>query len=313
MEKLSITSLEAIPSWARGCVLTVGNFDGVHLGHQRILLNCRTIANRSRCAVAAMTFDPLPEAILYPNQAVPPLIYPPAENARLLLEAGADLVVTVPTRMELLQMAARDFVDDLLIPSFGPSHMVEGANFFFGRGRGGNVVTLENMGVTRGFAVTVLESVVLNLQEGQRRVSSTLIREMIREGQMEDATFCLGREFTLFGRVVGGEQRGRELQFPTANLKPVDTVIPADGVYAARAVIEGQTYAAAVSIGNKPTFGRSFRTIEAFLLDASGDFYDKPMALTFVRRLRGQTKFPDAEALKAQIQKDVEDVRAIIG
>jgi riboflavin kinase/FMN adenylyltransferase len=312
MEKTCITGLDAIPQWARDCVLTLGNFDGMHLGHQRILLNCRTLADREKRKVVAITFDPLPEAVLYPNEAAPPLIYPIGHNCRLLLETGADLAVVIPTNRELLSLPPREFVDQIVMHHFAPRHIVEGANFFFGRGRTGSVVTLENLGVTRDFTVTVLDAVVLQLPEGQRRVSSTLIREMIQDGRVDDANFCLGREFSLWGKVVTGEGRGKELQFPTANLSVQGTIIPADGVYAGRASVDDLRFVAAISIGTKPTFGRAARTIEAHLLDVQGDFHDRSMSLTFVRRLRDQQKFPDSEALRAQMAKDVEDVRAIV-
>lgn len=309
--KQIIQGMEKIPPEARGGVLTIGNFDGVHIGHQRILLTCRSLAGPRKCPVVVITFDPLPEAILHP-QALPPLIYPVAQNAQLLLDAGADLVVVAPATRELLSLTPRQFVEEMVIQHVQPRQVVEGSNFFFGRGRAGDVATLQQLGARLGFDVTVVDPVVLNLPEGERRVSSTLIREMVAEGRIEDANFCLGREFELRGVIVAGEGRGRTLEFPTANLEAANQVVPADGVYAARAHIGDQSYLSALSIGNKPTFGSSPRTVEAFLIDAHADVYGREMTLSIVRRLRDQRKFDGADALRRQIAQDVEEVRKLL-
>lgn len=311
MESQSVSGLEEVPASVRSCVLTIGNFDGVHIGHQRILLACRSAADRARVPVVALTFNPMPKAVLYPMEAVPPQIYLPEENARLLGEAGADLVVTIRPTRELLGMSPRAFMEKFILARLAPVEMVEGANFFFGHARAGSVVTLENIGASCGFGVEVVDPVVIKLNEGPRRVSSTLIRELVAEGRVEDANFCLGRPFALTGEIVAGEARGRQLEFPTANLNSTGQVLPGDGVYAAKAAIGQSEFAAAVSVGVKPTFGGGPRVVEAFLLDARGDFYGQQMTLKFLKRLRGQTRFEDAEALRQQIARDVEEVRAI--
>ena len=307
-----VKGLDSIPPEARGGVLTIGNFDGVHMGHQRILLNCRALAGEGT-PVVVVTFDPLPEAVLLPPTDVPPLIYPVEQNAQLLLRHGADVVAVVRTTPELLSLTPREFVEQTIMRHLQPRHVVEGANFFFGRGRTGDVATLQQLGVEHGFDVTVVDAVVLNLPEGQRRVSSTLIRELILEGRIEDANYCLARDFTLCGQVVAGEGRGKLLDFPTANLEVSGQVTPADGVYAGRAEIDGATYIAAISIGHKPTFTLAPRTIEAFLVDAQGDFYGRSMTLTFKHRLREQRKFEKVEALRQQIGRDVEKIRELLG
>jgi len=306
-----IHGLDSVPAALRGCALTIGNFDGVHLGHQQILLMCRSLAHTDRRPVVAMTFDPLPEVLLRPREEAPPLILPPAKRYDVLLKSGADFVVTMPATAELLSLPARTFVDEIIMQHFAPLHVVEGADFFFGRSRGGNVVTLENMGIARAFSVSVVQSVVLMLSEGQRRVSSTLIRELVRDGRVEDAAACLGRPFALYGTVVPGQQKGRTLGFPTINLATSDQVVPSDGVYAGRATMGNASYLAAVSIGNKVTFGPVERTIEAYLLDASGDFYGLAVELSLLRRLRPQQKFDSPEALMAQIAQDVAAVREL--
>jgi len=301
-----------VPASIKSCVLTIGHFDGVHLGHQRILLSCRTLANRLRIPIVALTFDPMPEEVLHPEVKPPPMVYPHKENCRMLLDNGADMVITLPTTRELLKLSARDFVEQLVMSHLAPMHIVEGSNFFFGSGRSGDVNTLISIGSQRGFEIAVVDPVVIKLDQGQRRISSTLIRELIRDGQIEDANYCLGRRFTLFGDVISGKGRGRLLDFPTANLDIGKQVMPADGVYAAKARVDDKTHVSAVSIGVNPTFGPTPRTVEAFLLDASGDFYDKKVELTLIRRLRPQAKFPDAEALKQQIADDVREIRKIV-
>jgi riboflavin kinase/FMN adenylyltransferase len=307
-----VKGLDSIPPEARGGVLTIGNFDGVHMGHQRILLTCRTVAGGGT-PVVVVTFDPLPEAVLLPKENVPPLIYPVDQNAQWLLRHGADVVAVATTTRELLALTPRQFVEEIIVRRLKPRHVVEGANFFFGRGRTGDVDTLEQLGAEHGFDVTVVDPVVLNMPEGQRRVSSTMIRELILEGRIEDANYCLARDFTLRGQVVAGEGRGKILEFPTANLEVAGQVIPADGVYAGRAEIDGVNYIAAVSIGHKPTFTLAPRTVEAFLIDAQGDFYGHQMALTFKHRLREQQKFEKVEALRQQIARDVEKIRKLLG
>ena len=192
-----------------------------------------------------------------------------------------------------------------------PAQVVEGRNFFFGCRRRGDVELLRREGPRKGFALRVVEPVNVDLGGGARRVSSTLIRALLREGRVADANRCLGWEFTLHGRVVGGYRRGRLLSYPTANIEAGQQVTPADGIYAARAAVAGTTCPAAVSIGGNPTFGPGERAIEAHLLNTEGDFYDESMSLAFVSRLRAQERFPDAESLKAQIARDIERVRAV--
>jgi riboflavin kinase/FMN adenylyltransferase len=176
------------------------------------------------------------------------------------------------------------------------------------------VDTLRRAGLRAGYKLHVVEPVMQDLPEGPQRVSSTLIRRLVAAGLIEQANPCLGSEFTLYGRVQAGCGQGRVLEFPTANIELGEQICPADGVYAGRAVIAGQQAAAAISIGAKPTFGPSHeKAVEAFLLEAGGDYYDEYMALSFIQRLRDQRRFAGADELKAQIAKDVQRVREICG
>jgi len=346
-----IYDIHSTPAPLRGGVVTIGNFDGVHLGHQRILRACRAAADARRVSVVAVTFAPLPEAVLFPRQA-PPLILPPMERYRRLLAHGADAVVVLPVTPALMALSAQEFVDDLLVRHLAPTLVVEGANFFFGCRREGDIATLETMGRSRGFAVSVVDSVrdagvptasdVPLTPDGEGslssssvqangahsagetpapQISSTRIRELVRDGRVEDAAACLGGPFMLFGRVVPGRQRGRTMGFPTINLQPVmgevsmrpAQVLPGDGVYAGWAVIEGRRHLAAVSVGHNPTFTPAARTVEAFLLDTQGDFYGLEVALSFLHRLRDQQHFDSVEALTRQIERDVEAIRRLCG
>jgi riboflavin kinase/FMN adenylyltransferase len=297
-------------------VLTIGNFDGVHLGHRRIVELARTLAGErgGGRAVVAMTFEPPPDLVLRPENPTQRVV-PPAVKGRLLLEAGCDYVVTAKADRALLGLEPAEFIRQVIVGRFAPRHIVEGPNFFFGRRRAGDIETLRSAGAAAGFEVYVAEPVRLELGAalGHEVVSSTLIRRLVAAGRVQDAARCLGRAFALYGPVVAGAGVGRKLGFPTANIAAGEQVCPGDGVYAGWAEIEGRRYAAAVSVGTRPTFGEDVsRTIEAFLLDASGDLYDRDMVLGFVRRLRDQRRFDGPEALTAQMAKDVEEVRRIV-
>lgn len=314
-EDRCILGLDPLPDALRGGVLTIGNFDGVHLGHQRILRGARELAGEAGLPVVAMTFEPPPDLVLRPEDA-PQRLVPPEEKRRLLRAHGADWVVTVPAEPKLLAMEPAEFTEKVIARRLAPRHVVEGRSFFFGRGRSGTIETLREAGPGAGFQAHVAEPVTLALDGREQVVSSTLIRGLVAAGRVEDAGRCLGREFTLYGRVVPGRRVGRALEFPTANLSPGEQVRPGDGVYAGRAAIRGLSYAAAISVGTQPTLtggGDAHWAVEAFLLDAEGDFYDEAMALGFVRRLRDQRRFDGVEPLRAQMSEDVARVRQICG
>lgn len=313
-----INGLTDLPDGVRRCVLSIGNFDGVHVGHRTIIQRCREFATAAGSDIAAvpvvaLTFEPPPEFFFQPPQSHQ-RIDTWEVKGRLLLEAGVDFVVTARTDRNLLGQTAQDFIQNIIVAAFEPRHVVEGPDFRFGLARSGDTKMLANVGVEQGFAVHVVPPVSLGLRGRQQRISSTLIRQMVGQGDVEQAGRCLGRPFMLSNVVVAGEGIGRLLDFPTANIDCGEQVCPGDGVYAGHACLQGQRFPAAISVGNKPTFGPAAkRYIEAFLIDASGDFYGLPFELTFVRRLREQRKFDSPEALKVQIAKDVQSVREICG
>ena len=311
MNPRCITGLDNVPHDARGCVLTLGNFDGVHLGHQSILASSRALADAEGLPVAAMTFDPPPDLVLRPEDP-PRRITLPDRKAVLLCEYGADYAVTARADMAMLGLSPGDFIREIVVEHFAPKHIVEGNNFFYGRRRAGDVQTLRESGVECGFTVHLAESVVADFGDGPVLLSSTLIREMLLHGRVEQAARALGRRFEICGTVVQGMRRGREMNYPTANIDPGQQITPGDGVYAGSALVDGSEYLAAISIGDQPTFEGSGRTIEAFLLDVEGCFYGKVMTLGFTARLRDQIKFESAAALTEQMRKDVERVREIV-
>lgn len=311
MDDRCIQGLELLPAAVHGSVLTVGNFDGVHLGHQRILHTARGLADAHGVAVVAMTFEPPPDLVIRPTD-LPERISPHDQRCRLLRAAGADWVVTLKSEATLLRMEPDEFVNQIIVEKLSPLHMVEGEDFRFGLQRRGDARVLQQWGRRVGFGVHVVEAVTLDFPEGPCRISSSLIRKFVAAGRVGDAARCLGREFSLFGTVIPGQGQGRVLDFPTANINPTEQVIPADGIYAGRAVVGGQGSAAAISIGHKPTLGPvPGRVVEAFLLDMREDCYGREMTLSFVARLRDQQKFSTMRELQDQIAKDVEHVRQV--
>jgi riboflavin kinase/FMN adenylyltransferase len=306
-------NLDSLPGEARGGVLTIGNFDGVHLGHQRILMQCRMLARQERLPVSVLTFDPPPDFVLRPAEA-PPLLAPGLHNWSTLLRHGADHVVVIKPDQTFLDLPAKQFIEKVIVGRFAPRHVVEGQDFFFGRGRMGSISTLQAAQAASGFATHVVDSVTLMFRGGQRRVSSTLIRELVRDGDVEAAADCLGRKFELWGTVVAGEARGRLLGYPTINLEPQPQVQPGEGVYAGLARIGGDVFAAAISVGTNPTLHPDSRkrVVEAFLLDAEGDFYGKEVVIEFHRRLRDQQRFATERQLVEQIAGDVAVVREVL-
>jgi riboflavin kinase/FMN adenylyltransferase len=239
-----------------------------------------------------------------------------------LLGAGADVVVTAEATAEMLAMRARQFVEEIIVRRFGPLHVVEGRDFHFGAKRGGDVSLLNLMGCQYGFALHVVEAVMFDAPDGAVRITSTLIRKLVAAGDVDAAARCLGRPYAIYGTIIAGQGKGRLMDFPTANISAGEQVVPADGVYAGRAEIDGRQYPAAISVGHKPTLGpTSDLYIEAFLLGMNrgtgvppvrGDFYGRTMELSFLRRLRAQERFADADALRQQIAKDVAAVREIV-
>ncbi|MBN1554389.1 MAG: riboflavin biosynthesis protein RibF [Phycisphaerae bacterium] len=306
-----IVGLENVPESLHGCALTIGNFDGVHRGHRRIVSHARALADAEHQAVVAVTFDPPPDLVLRPGDE-PQRVGPHDETVENLLQAGCDAIVTVKTNLDLLHMSPQAFIDEVILKHFAPRHVVEGPNFFFGRGRAGTIATLQTAGPAGGFLVHVVDPVMVELDGEPTRVSSTLIRALIKVGRVDAAGDLLTRPFALTGTVVHGDHLGRTLRYPTANLERGEQIVPADGVYAGSAKLGETTYPAAISIGYKPTFADDKRTIEAHLVGAGGDFYGRRIRVAFLSRLRDQMRYNDTGSLVDQIARDVEQTKGIV-
>lgn len=287
-----------------GSVLSIGNFDGVHIGHQMILSVLSSHAARLSCPSVVMTFEPHPAALLKPERQ-PPRLTTPIRKAELIAESGVDFVLEYPTDWALLKLTPREFFDQLVVTGLQATGLVEGPNFFFGKDRSGDGTTLRQFCQETG---RFLEIVSPTLLDGQI-VSSSAIRRALQAADVTLAARMLGRNYSVHGTVVTGAQRGRTIGFPTANLGRVETLLPADGVYAARVHVRGQTFVAAVNIGPNPTFSEDERKVEAHLLDASVDLYGAEMQLEFVRHIRPARRFDSVEDLQAQIAKDVTVIR----
>ncbi|MEJ2648880.1 MAG: bifunctional riboflavin kinase/FAD synthetase [Sedimentisphaerales bacterium] len=307
----------------KGCVLTIGNFDGVHLGHQEILNYARKKAIQRAAELVAMTFEPHPVAILYPERA-PGVLTPLEFKKDLLTQQGVDCLVVLRDSTELLNLSPEDFVNDFLVENIEPSIVVEGDDFNFGASRAGNIETLEKLGIESGFKVRVVKAKTIKLSNGQIvRVSSTIVRYMLESGHIEDACAALGRPYRLAEQIIPGRGIGKKLGFPTLNMKVPRQVIPAEGVYAGFVCIGDTLHEilncraeipAAYSIGQARTYGDEFPLlVEAHLLrDDVPDVTGKYMAMDFVRHIRSQHKFKTPQELSVQIARDCEKAKQLL-
>jgi riboflavin kinase / FMN adenylyltransferase len=291
----------------RNGAVTIGNFDGVHRGHVRLIERLKALADEIDGPAVVFTFDPHPARLLHPEAAPLPLIWT-EHKAQILGKLAVDAVLVFPTSRSFLELTPRGFFDHVIRDTLGARAMVEGPNFFFGHNRSGNVETLREYCAAAAMRFEVVPPVEI---DGQI-VSSSRIRQMLLEGRVEEAAAMLGRPHRLRGTVVRGAGRGRQLGFPTANLGHCQTLAPAAGIYAGLTRIGTEAHPAAISVGGNPTFGENALKIEAFLLDFCGDLYDRPLEVDFLARLRAMRKFPSPEALIEQMGLDVEAVRRVV-
>jgi riboflavin kinase/FMN adenylyltransferase len=308
---------EVPPDFGR-TVVTIGNFDGVHRGHHAVLALVTERARALGLRSVAITFDPHPLAVLYPDRAPEPLTTT-RHKQELLGEAGIDAVLVMAFTQDLLRMSPREFVEVVIVDGLRAREVVVGGDTRFGYRNAGDVGTLRELGAEFGFEVRV----VPDLGDGEvRRWSSTHIRQLVAEGEVADAAELLGRPHRVTGEVVVGDRRGRELGYPTANLAP-DAVgaVPADGVYAGWLVTvpapgqdAAQRWPAAISIGTNPTFDGAERRVEAYVLDRTDlDLYGLTVAVEFVSRLRPTLRFDGIDPLIAQMAQDVARCREVLG
>ncbi len=307
---------ESRPASSDGCAVTIGVYDGVHLGHQAIIAATQDEARRRGIATAVVTFDRHPATILRPESA-PALLTTLDQKLELLELVGVDCVYVVHFDEARSKEAPEDFVNEVLVDCLGAKAIVVGEDFHFGHQRQGNVDLLRRMGAEHGFDVTGLSLLQRSEDDISEPVSSTAIRRVLAGGDVTAAAKMLGRLYELRGTVVQGDQRGRLLGFPTANI-PVSTTmaIPADAVYAGWYIRpDGARYPSAINLGRRPTFYEHADTsvLEAHLLDFDGDLYDEPARVEFVELLRSEMRFDGVEALIAQLKVDVANTRRILG
>ena len=292
----------------RGVVVALGNFDGVHLGHQEVLRRAVDEGLRREMVVVAATFQPHPRAVLGVGDP-PKLLTPLALRREALRRCGVDEVLEIPFDRELSRKSPEQFVRDVLVGEIGAGVVVVGENFRFGHRASGDVGDLHRIMRALGGEAVAVEVRAVGEDAG---ISSTRIRGLISEGRVEEAGGLLGRPYVLRGEVVVGDRRGRTIGFPTANVLPDgEAVVPAYGVYAGYVLVGDEKYAACTNVGVAPTFGRAESRVEAYLLDFDGNLYGDIVDVGFTRRIRGEKKFSGVEELKAQIQRDVETARSV--
>lgn len=298
---------EPLPDSCRHGALTIGNFDGVHLGHAALLAEARQQAQAVGGPAVALTFDPHPLRLLRPD-VFQPLLTTPADRAALLLRAGADHVVIQRTTPAFLQQRARDFFDGVVKTGFAARALVEGDNFGFGRHREGDVEMLRTLCREAGIPLSIVPPREVN----GRRVSSSRVRTALERGDVADAAALCGRPYRLSGTVGAGAQRGRTLGFPTANLEHIETLVPGDGVYAVRAWVAGRPWPGAANIGPNPTFAEQARKVEVHLIGFNGDLYGQALPVDFVARLRDTRPFAGVDELTKQLHLDVAAAQRLV-
>lgn len=314
-----IHGLGPCPTPLAGSVVTIGAYDGVHLGHQTVIGRVRDLAAELDLQTVVVTFDRHPATVVRPESA-PRLLCDLDQKLELLEATGVDVAYVIHFDEERAKEPAADFVDEVLVGCLNARIVVVGEDFHFGHRRGGNVALLRDMGVERNFTVQGLELVGTDgvPAENGLRVSSTAVRALLDQGDVAGAAAMLGRPHEVRGTVENGDKRGRELGFPTANLAiPAEIQLPADGIYAGWFERpDGTRHATAMSLGHRPTFYErptGAPLLECHLLDFAGDLYGESVRVRFVERLRGEVKFDSVDALVAQMQADCEQTRTLLG
>jgi len=297
----------------QGAVFALGNFDGVHRGHRAVIGEAARIADELGVPLGALVFEPHPRQFFFPDEPFFRLT-PFRAKAKLLEKIGVELLVALPFDETMSKMIAPDFVTNVLVNGLKASHVVAGYDFRFGRKRDGDAALLSYMGLMEGFGVSIVGEV--RNQAGDAPYSSTLIRDLLGKGDPQGAAKLLGHWWSVEGRVLQGDQRGRTIGFPTANLSLEEHVEPAFGVYAVRVDIEEGpmkgVYGGVANVGRRPTFDKQDVTLEAHIFDFAGDIYGQHAAVSFIDFLRPEQKFSGLAELKAQIEKDSAKARAVL-
>jgi riboflavin kinase/FMN adenylyltransferase len=303
-----IRGIENIPADLCCAVVTIGNFDGIHLGHQLILRRLVEEAHREKCPAVVISFEPHPKMVLHPERRPFYLISSLEEKIRLLAGLDIDTFILIPFSLEYARTTAEEFVRGVLAERLHIRKIIIGHDYTFGRGKEGNEAFLTDFGKRLGFEVEVMNAIRI----GETTVSSTRIREALLAGEVRLAASLLGRPYTLGGRVVSGHRRGIRLGCPTANISPGKELVPARGVYAVHVLLAGIRRRGALSIGLNPTFTDGKRSIEVHILDFNENIYDKTLDMLFIERIRDEIRFDSPEELIAQIDRDITRVREIL-
>lgn len=302
-----ITDLSKITTRFSNSIITLGNFDGLHLGHQALIKQIISRAKETGALSLVVTFRPHPLKILAPEKC-PPLISIYEEKIRLFEKLGVDVLVKIPFTLEFSAMSPGDFVKTILCDLLGAKEIYVGYNYRFGKGREGNIARLKEFGREYGFNVIEVEQVSLNGEI----ISSTKIRDLIRSGEVEHASKLLGRTYAITGIVIKGDGRGKGLGFPTANIASKHSIIPADGVYAVRLFVRDRFCDGIANIGLRPTFGKNVLAVEVHVFDFNEDLYGEDIIVYFIRRIREEKKFANASALIHQINADITTAKKIL-
>lgn len=295
---------EHLPASARGAAVAIGNFDGVHRGHQALIAHTKTLAAK----LGVLVFEPHPQEFFRP-EAERFRLTPFRAKARLLERFGADVLYALHFDAGLAALTADEFIAKVLVAGLGVQHIVVGEDFQFGKGRAGNVELLKRRGAEAGFGVSTFDLVGAG---PQAKISSTRIREALRAGAPQEAARLLGHWWTVEGRVEAGDKRGRTIGFPTANVSLEGYLEPAQGVYVVRVEVAGKTYDGVANFGRRPTFDKKDVLLEVHLFDFAGDLYGQQIVVAFIAHLRPEQKFAGLDALKAQIAEDARKARAIL-
>ncbi|MFL5245198.1 MAG: bifunctional riboflavin kinase/FAD synthetase [Gemmataceae bacterium] len=302
-----LTWLPPVSPAVRKGAVTIGNFDGVHLGHSAILNELIQSAKAAHGSAVVMTFDPHPLQVLRPEKCLPNLSTT-ADRTALLRASGVDEVVVIPASRALLRLTARAFFDDVIRNWLAPRALVEGPDFGFGHNREGNVGLLEQWCKEIGIGLKIVPPLVLD----GLPISSSRIRSALLAGDVKEAARLLGRCYQLRGIVATGQQRGNKLGFPTANLEKIPTLIPGNGVYAVWVQLESRRWPGAANIGPNPTFGENARKVEVHLIGFHGEIYRRELAVDFVDRLRDTRPFSSANELIDQLHSDVAQAKEML-
>ena len=303
-----IRGSENIPADLRGAIVTIGNFDGVHLGHQSVFRRLVAEAHGKQRPAVVISFEPHPKMVLHPERRPFYLITSPEEKIRHISNLGIDALILIPFTLDYARTTAEEFIRDVLWERLRIRKIIIGHDYTFGRGKEGNEAFLTASGCRLGFEVEVLGA----FQIGDTTISSTRIRRAILAGEVRYAASLLGRPYNLTGEVIPGHRRGVSLGFPTANIRPDKELIPPSGVYAVHVILEGNRLHGVLSIGSNPTFADQTLSIEVYIFDFNENIYGKILDVLFVERLRDEIRFADPGELIAQIGKDIARVREIL-